>query len=125
MYTHAFSSMHCFFPLAMQELKDLTAGTIGGCAGIIVGQPLDTIKVRLQSKPGVYSGVVNCLSTMVRTEGPRSLFKGLLPPLMGNAPMNAIAFGANGECCRRYLFHRECTWTHNASDMRTHSTAHA
>lgn len=26
--------------------KDLLAGTIGGMAGIVAGQPLDTIKVR-------------------------------------------------------------------------------
>ena len=27
-------------------VKELVAGTVGGCAGIVAGQPLDTIKVR-------------------------------------------------------------------------------
>ncbi len=39
----------------------------------------------------------------LRQEGPRSLFKGLLPPLLGNAPMNAIAFGAYGNANRLLL----------------------
>lgn len=101
--------------------KDLTAGTIGGCAGIVVGQPLDTIKVRLQAQgisntnvptgaaagaagsaaPSMmYKGPVDAFIKMVRDEGPRSLFKGTLPPVIGNAPMNAIAFGAYGNASR-------------------------
>ena len=90
-----------------ETLKDLTAGTIGGCAGIVVGQPLDTIKVRLQaqgtsaaSTASSYNGPIDALVKMVRFEGPRSLFKGLMPPLIGNAPMNAIAFGAYGNANR-------------------------
>jgi solute carrier family 25 carnitine/acylcarnitine transporter 20/29 len=35
---------------AIATLKDLTAGTVGGCAGIVAGQPLDTIKVRMQTQ---------------------------------------------------------------------------
>ena len=33
--------------------EDLTAGTIGGCAGIIVGQPLDTVKVQKRGRKKV------------------------------------------------------------------------
>jgi hypothetical protein len=88
-------------------VKDLTAGTIGGCAGIVVGQPLDTIKVRLQAQ-GIssaanamhYTGPIDAFFKMVKHEGPRSLFKGLMPPVIGNAPMNAIAFGAYGNASR-------------------------
>lgn len=90
-----------------ETLKDLTAGTIGGCGGIVVGQPLDTVKVRLQAQGSSgatsglhYSGPIDALIKMVRYEGPQSLFKGLMPPLLGNAPMNAIAFGAYGNASR-------------------------
>ncbi|MFS7959266.1 putative mitochondrial carrier domain superfamily [Helianthus anomalus] len=38
--------------LSMAEVaKDLTAGTIGGAAQLIIGHPFDTIKVKLQSQP--------------------------------------------------------------------------
>lgn len=51
---------------------DLAAGTIGGCSGIVTGQPFDTVKVRLQAAaPGVYSGAVDCLVKSVRREGVR------------------------------------------------------
>lgn len=55
-----------------ETFKDLSAGTIGGCAGIVVGQPLDTIKVRLQSQgtsasgtSTMYKGPVDALVKMV------------------------------------------------------------
>lgn len=53
---------------SVKVLKDLTAGTIGGCAGIVVGQPFDTIKVRLQASQR-YSGPVDCLRRTVSSEG--------------------------------------------------------
>ncbi|OAY77129.1 Mitochondrial carnitine/acylcarnitine carrier-like protein [Ananas comosus] len=36
--------------------KDLTAGTVGGAAQLIVGHPFDTIKVKLQSQPAPLPG---------------------------------------------------------------------
>jgi hypothetical protein len=41
---------NCLFAMSMSEpLKDLTAGIVGGCSGIVAGQPFDTVKVRLQA----------------------------------------------------------------------------
>ena len=53
-------------------VKDLTAGTLGGVAGIVVGQPLDTAKVRLQAKPHLYNNFWHCLGSMIRNEGVRA-----------------------------------------------------
>ena len=39
-------------------VKDLTAGTVGGCASILAGQPLDTVKVRLQARGDVFRGTM-------------------------------------------------------------------
>lgn len=37
--------------------KDVLSGTAGGIAQVLVGQPLDMLKVRLQTAaPGTYSG---------------------------------------------------------------------
>lgn len=52
-------------------MKDLTAGTAGGCMGIVVGQPLDTAKVRLQSHPEMYRNFWHVLVSMFRNEGVR------------------------------------------------------
>ncbi|KAJ7646697.1 hypothetical protein FB45DRAFT_891113, partial [Roridomyces roridus] len=42
-----------------KTVKDLTAGTAGGIAQVLVGQPFDIVKVRMQTAPqGTYSGTL-------------------------------------------------------------------
>jgi solute carrier family 25 carnitine/acylcarnitine transporter 20/29 len=59
-------------------LADLAAGTVGGCSGIVVGYPLDTVRVRLMSTVtrARYIGVLHCFSDMVRTQGVRGEAEG-------------------------------------------------
>lgn len=41
--------------------KDILAGTAGGVAQVLVGQPFDIVKVRVQTAPqGTYSGKFWC-----------------------------------------------------------------
>lgn len=86
----------------LDVLKDLNAGTVGGVAGIAAGHPLDTVKVRLQtldaSKPA--AGVLSTLRQIVAAEGPLGLYKGLLSPILSNAPINAVVFGVQGVVSR-------------------------
>jgi len=49
-----FSLSHRFLPPAMAGLRtvnELLAGSVGGAAQVLVGQPLDTIKTRAQIAP--------------------------------------------------------------------------
>lgn len=81
---------------------DFFAGSIGGIAGVVVGHPFDTVKVRLQTQPSSsYSGMIQCFSKIVQEESIFGLYKGLLPPLAGFAAMNAITFGVQGMTYRR------------------------
>jgi len=74
------------------------AGGFGGACLVLVGHPLDTIKVRMQTmevKPGVppaYSGALDCGKKIIVREGPFALYKGMLAPLMGVTPMYALCF---------------------------------
>ncbi|TMW54925.1 hypothetical protein Poli38472_014914 [Pythium oligandrum] len=79
--------------------KDLNAGTVGGVAGIITGHPLDTVKVRLQTEAGTH-GVWRTMRTIAVQEGPQGLYKGLLSPVLSNAPINAVVFGVQGSITR-------------------------
>eukprot|EP01138_Halocafeteria_seosinensis_P014302 gb/GECG01014602.1/.p1 GENE.gb/GECG01014602.1/~~gb/GECG01014602.1/.p1 ORF type:complete len:358 (+),score=26.08 gb/GECG01014602.1/:1-1074(+) len=83
-------------------VTDLLAGTVGGMAGIFVGHPLDTVRVRLQSSRTAteYRGVFQAAIRTVRYEGPLSLFKGLASPLIANAPLNALVFAGYGQAMR-------------------------
>ncbi|XP_022032530.1 mitochondrial carnitine/acylcarnitine carrier-like protein [Helianthus annuus] len=84
--------------------KDLTAGTIGGAAQLIVGHPFDTIKVKLQSQPVPppgqlprYSGAIDTVKQTIAAEGPRGLYKGMGAPLATVAALNAVLFTVRGQ----------------------------
>ena len=75
------------------SLKSFIAGGGGGASLVLVGQPFDTIKVRIQGDTqGIYKGVVDCATQTIRKEGPLALYKGMLPPLCASTPMYALCF---------------------------------
>ena len=82
-------SLHYFF-----------AGWLGGCAGLLVGHPWDTVRVRLQTQGGSvpmrYKGTLHCIMNIVQTESLFGLYKGLAFPLLGYAALNAAIFGTEG-----------------------------
>jgi len=76
--------------------KHFVAGTVGGAFGLTLAYPLDTVKIRLQTRgKGAYKGMIDCLTTMVKREGIFSLYRGLLAPVTGAGVINAVAFGTN------------------------------
>lgn len=79
-------------------LVDLLAGVNGGFASVFVGQPLDTVKVKMQLFPKMYGGMISCLSNTVRQQGFRGLYAGVLPALVSNGADNAVMFGTYGQC---------------------------
>jgi Mitochondrial carrier protein len=65
---------------------DLTAGALGAVAVVYTGQPLDTVKVQMQtcslshspSSPA-YRNMVECTQTVFRLDGVRGLYAGRVP----------------------------------------------
>lgn len=74
------------------------AGTLlaGGTAGVlnwIVALPIDTLKSRYQVAPdGKYSGISAVFADIMKTEGPKGLFRGLAPVMLRAFPANAACF---------------------------------
>jgi solute carrier family 25 protein 45/47 len=72
----------------------------GGCAGVLawaVATPMDVIKSRLQADgqgQHRYRGLLHCVVTSVREEGPRVLFKGLALNCCRAFPVNMVVFVA-------------------------------
>ena len=83
-------------------MKELIAGTVGGCLGIIAGQPLDTVKLRMQAPMSPYTSSMQCFINTLRLEGVRALYKGMVSPLIGNGPINAIVFATFGTARRQF-----------------------
>lgn len=82
---------------------DFLAGCIGGAAGVLVGHPFDTVKVRLQvqsvEKP-LYRGTFHCFQSIIKQESMLGLYKGVGSPMMGLTFINAIVFGVQGNTMR-------------------------
>ncbi|KAI0633534.1 mitochondrial carrier [Trametes polyzona] len=86
-----------------KTVKDLTAGTAGGIAQVLVGQPFDIVKVRMQTAPaGTYSGMLQCAGGILKNEGPLAFYKGTLTPLLGIGVCVSIQFAAL-EYSKRYF----------------------
>lgn len=86
--------------------KDIFSGTIGGIAQVLVGQPFDTTKVRLQSAPpGTYSSTLDVIRKLLSEEGPLAFYKGTLTPLLGMGVCISVQFATN-EYMKR-LFNKE------------------
>ncbi|XP_034544275.1 mitochondrial brown fat uncoupling protein 1 [Notolabrus celidotus] len=80
-------------------VKMASAG-LAACIADLVTFPLDTAKVRLQiqgEKVAVggirYRGVFGTISTMIRTEGPRSLYNGLIAGLQRQVCFASVRIG--------------------------------
>lgn len=52
------------------------SGCLGGIANVYAGQPLDTIKVKLQTFPHLYSSSVKCFRDTFVADGIRGLYAG-------------------------------------------------
>ena len=88
---------------ALITFKDFVCGTIAGWLQVIVGQPFDIIKVRIQSQSPInpqYKGTMDCLKQIYYNEGIWSFYKGTASPLVGVGACVSIQFGVN-EACKR------------------------
>jgi len=67
---------------------------VGGVCVVLVGHPLDLIKVRMQTGGGGTAGstVLGMLAKTFRTEGISGLYRGVSAPLTAVTPMFAVSF---------------------------------
>ncbi|KAJ7511440.1 mitochondrial carrier [Mycena galericulata] len=76
-------------------INELLAGSVGGAAQVLVGQPLDTVKTRAQIAPkGMFKGPMDIIVQTVRKEGFFALYKGMASPLLGIAGVNSLLFAS-------------------------------
>ncbi|GAA5863099.1 hypothetical protein JCM3774_001420 [Rhodotorula dairenensis] len=74
-------------------VKSFVSGGVGGIAAVLVGQPFDLTKVRLQTAaPGQYTGALDVVKQTLARDGVRGFYRGMGPPLAGVTPMFAVSF---------------------------------
>ena len=83
----------------VEQIKDFTAGAVGGLLVVLSGHPLDTIKVRLQTMPTpapgqlpMFTGVFHCFKKTVKHEGFYGLYKGMSSRIVAITPHAALSF---------------------------------
>ncbi|PIA17281.1 mitochondrial carrier [Coemansia reversa NRRL 1564] len=77
---------------AMRAVKDCIAGSVGGIAQVLAGQPFDTVKVRLQTQPDIYTGTMDAVRKTVQNDGFGGFYKGTTTPLVGVGLCVSIQF---------------------------------
>lgn len=69
---------------------------LGAVASVYSAQPLDTCKVKMQTFPQLYSGMVDCLIKTFKRDGiARGLYAGTIPAVAANVAENSVLFAGN------------------------------
>merc|ERR1712186_135834 len=71
-----------------------TAGFLTGCGSVLLTQPQDCVKSRMQGEAAkeLYSGTVDCAMKMMKTEGPLSFIAGSIPRMVQVGMTSGISF---------------------------------
>ena len=83
------------------SLHHFGLGSVAGAIGAFTVYPIDLVKTRMQNqrsgRPGqlLYKNSIDCFQKVVRNEGFRGLYSGVLPQLVGVAPEKAIKLTVN------------------------------
>ena len=65
---------------------------------MLVGQPFDTVKVKMQTYPQLYTSAIKCCRQIFRSEGVPGLFRGTLPAMAANVGETSVLFLCYGLC---------------------------
>lgn len=77
-------------------IKDLTAGSIAGMAGVVVGHPLDVVKTRVQATTSSMRSLstLGCLRMILQQEGRKGIWRGIGPPIFAVAWWQGTVFAS-------------------------------
>ncbi|GAB1314045.1 mitochondrial aspartate-glutamate transporter agc1 [Madurella fahalii] len=90
-----------FLAQALESGYNFALGSIAGAFGAFMVYPIDLVKTRMQNQRGanpgqrLYNNSIDCFRKVIRNEGFRGLYSGVLPQLVGVAPEKAIKLTVN------------------------------
>ncbi|XP_072039979.1 mitochondrial ornithine transporter 1-like [Amphiura filiformis] len=105
-----------------QAFTDFSAGALGGALSIVVGQPFDTVKVKLQTYPSMYPSAMQCFRKTMKAEGVPGLFQGTVPAIAAAVGEMSVLFMCYGQCQKLVC---RATGTDSISDLTPLQNANA
>lgn len=85
----------------LESIYHFGLGSVAGAFGAFVVYPIDLVKTRMQNQRSqrvgerLYKNSLDCAKKVIRNEGFRGLYSGVLPQLIGVAPEKAIKLTVN------------------------------
>jgi solute carrier family 25 aspartate/glutamate transporter 12/13 len=97
----AFASTKTLMHDVLESVHHFALGSLAGAFGAFMVYPIDLVKTRMQNQRGsavgqvLYKNSWDCAKRVVRNEGFKGLYSGVLPQLVGVAPEKAIKLTVN------------------------------
>jgi solute carrier family 25 aspartate/glutamate transporter 12/13 len=85
----------------LESVYHFGLGSFAGAFGAFMVYPIDLVKTRMQNQRSqrvgerLYKNSIDCAKKVIRNEGFRGLYSGVLPQLIGVAPEKAIKLTVN------------------------------
>ncbi|TIB78232.1 hypothetical protein E3Q18_03141 [Wallemia mellicola] len=85
----------------LMGIYNFALGGLAGATGATVVYPIDLVKTRMQNQRSavvgemMYTNSIDCVKKVMRNEGFKGFYRGLLPQLVGVAPEKAIKLTVN------------------------------
>ncbi|KAK3994687.1 mitochondrial carrier domain-containing protein [Cladorrhinum sp. PSN332] len=90
-----------FLSQSLESAYGFALGSVAGAFGAFMVYPIDLVKTRMQNQRGanpgqrLYNNSIDCFKKVIRNEGVKGLYSGVLPQLVGVAPEKAIKLTVN------------------------------
>ena len=97
----AISRTKKYLHTALESLHHFALGSIAGAFGAFMVYPIDLVKTRMQNQRAgrvgelLYNNSIDCARKVIKNEGFKGLYSGVLPQLIGVAPEKAIKLTVN------------------------------
>ncbi|KAF2709636.1 mitochondrial carrier [Pleomassaria siparia CBS 279.74] len=96
----AFASTTSILHDVLESVHHFALGSLAGAFGAFMVYPIDLVKTRMQNQRGIagqvlYKNSLDCAKRVIKNEGFRGLYSGVLPQLVGVAPEKAIKLTVN------------------------------
>ena len=97
----AMSTTKRYLRNVLESAHHFALGSVAGAFGAFMVYPIDLVKTRMQNQRSarvgqvLYTNSIDCAKKVVKNEGFRGLYSGVLPQLIGVAPEKAIKLTVN------------------------------